>query len=754
MAATNAKVEIFYIGSGDPVTGAGHDITSDVYTRDPIVVTRGRPDESSQVPPSRCTLTIDNRTGKYSPRNPSSTLYGLIGRNTPIRVSVTSLPVTGGLYRFYGEIEAWPQSWTVDGKDAWTSITANGMLRRLNAPGTTKPALSALRRTLSASTYSGLLGWWSFENVNATATSVPSELTGGTAMTITDAAVTRSTNDTLPGSDAVPMTTLGTGAAVGATNYGTGPIPGTTPLLTSSGNSWSMLFWSRSILVQDQPSSTTVSVTVKISGSAQIDKWFFSVRYNNNAVAARVEVSAFAVDSSGTLVSAVSLPSTVNMSYVDAWRALRVNVDLSGSDHRLRLWLDEVLVGTVTAASNTPGQPSGVYVQTQVTTSPVPLSFGQLLFSGGTGSDIIDDNAATLVSAGAGYTGDTAVDRISRLCVEEGIPVTITGNTANSELVGVQRVAPVLDLIQDAVDVDGGLFYEPRDSLGLAYLVQYNLYNQDPVLTLNYSAGSEVAPPLEPVEDSDQTANDVTVTREAGASARVVQETGTLNVAEPPTGVGRYRKDVTLVLADDDQCLQQAAWIKHLGTWDEARYPVVNMDLTAMAAAGKTSLVNSAADLDVGDRFSITNPPSWLPPDSIVGLAQGFTEELGSHTWTISINATPALPYDVLELETDVTNNLSRIPAATGATTLNEALDTTETGVDIISTSVRWIDSATYASQFPFDIIVGGERMRVTACTGTTLTQTFTVTRSINGIVKSHAIGTAVQLFRPPVLAR
>jgi hypothetical protein len=242
--------------------------------------------------------------------------------------------------------------------------------------------------------------------------------------------------------------------------------------------------------------------------------------------------------------------------------------------------------------------------------------------------------------------------------------------------------------------------------------------NQASTLDLDYAAGGEVAPPLEPVEDTDSVGNDITVTRLNGGFARAVKETGTLNVQEPgtdPDGVGRYKRDITLVLADDAQCLQQAAWLRHLGTWDAARFPVVQLDLTAVAVDGKDSLVTDAASLDVGDRFSIANPPAWLPPDSIEQRAQGFTEVLASHHWTIQVNATPAGPDDVFQVETDTTSNLSRIPAALGATTLIETLDSTETGVDIISATVGWIDSATYSAQFPFDVLIGGERMRVTA---------------------------------------
>ncbi|HEX2657862.1 MAG TPA: hypothetical protein VHU40_06305, partial [Polyangia bacterium] len=64
------------------------EVTSNVYARDQIRIGRGRSDEAQQVDTTRCQLTLDNRSGDYSPRNPEGAHYGLIGRNTPIRVSV------------------------------------------------------------------------------------------------------------------------------------------------------------------------------------------------------------------------------------------------------------------------------------------------------------------------------------------------------------------------------------------------------------------------------------------------------------------------------------------------------------------------------------------------------------------------------------------------------------------------------------------------------------------------------------------
>ncbi|MBA4865906.1 hypothetical protein H1V43_32095 [Streptomyces sp. PSKA54] len=66
------------------------DVTSDVRAADQIRIARGRSDEGSQVDTTRCSFTLDNNSGKYSPRNPTGAYYGSIGRNTPCRISVTT----------------------------------------------------------------------------------------------------------------------------------------------------------------------------------------------------------------------------------------------------------------------------------------------------------------------------------------------------------------------------------------------------------------------------------------------------------------------------------------------------------------------------------------------------------------------------------------------------------------------------------------------------------------------------------------
>jgi len=763
VAATNPTVELYY-------SGAWHDITSDVLTRDSITITRGRPDESSRIPPSTLQLTIKNTGGTYSPRNPMSPLYGLIGRNTPIRVSVASPAVSGAAYRFCGEVESWPQRWSVDGNDVWAPITANGIMRRLNAPGTTKPAWSALRRAmLVGDMATGLVAYWPMEGdlVGVGTTPAGSYVGDDVALGVENAPLgAASAVD-----DIVPER-VGFGFSFTSFPPGNITLPVTVHTLTTTEI---LTYWHRSSPwdAGARPSGYTwdsfvvyhaVEFDSSSIGKAAIFVTDLSPQIYGPNRYGLVQVSFY--DSAGTFVgvtlnSRTGTPGDTTFQPSDgAWHEIQIRLTQVGSDVEGKLYCDGVLLDTQTMSSKTLGRTTfirpgsnGQWVDTAsgtVKSTRVPYSICHVSVHNST-------SAGQAYTAGIGHTGEAAAERIERLCGEEEIPLTILGDSAESEPVGIQRVATFLELLNDAADADDGILFEPRDDLGLAYRVHADLYNQAPVLELDYAAGSEVAPPLEPVEDTDVTANDVTVSRFEGGSARAVKETGTLNVQEPtadPDGVGRYAKDVELVLASDDRCIQQASWRRHLGTWDESRYPIVNLDLTAMEQAAKTALAADVVSLDVGDRFAITNVPSWLPPDDIEQHAQGFTEVLGSHRWTIAVNATPARPYDVFVAETDTTGNLSRIPAADGASTTNEALDATETGVDIISTTVRWIDSTNYASQFPFDITVGGERMRVTACSGTGLTQTFTVTRSINGVVKSHASGATVQLYRPPVIAR
>lgn len=63
-----------------------NEVSDQVRERDPITIRWGKQDETSAPVPSQLNLTLDNRAQLWDPDDPMSTVYGSIGRNTPIQV--------------------------------------------------------------------------------------------------------------------------------------------------------------------------------------------------------------------------------------------------------------------------------------------------------------------------------------------------------------------------------------------------------------------------------------------------------------------------------------------------------------------------------------------------------------------------------------------------------------------------------------------------------------------------------------------
>lgn len=82
------------------LSGVWTDISTYVYQRAPVQITRGHPDESGTINPTVASMTLDNRGGRFSPRNPAGPYYGALTRNTQMRLS---LPEGGTYLRMEGD---------------------------------------------------------------------------------------------------------------------------------------------------------------------------------------------------------------------------------------------------------------------------------------------------------------------------------------------------------------------------------------------------------------------------------------------------------------------------------------------------------------------------------------------------------------------------------------------------------------------------------------------------------------------------
>ena len=609
--------------------------------------------------------------------------------------------------RFSGEVAKWPQAWNRPGTDVYTPVEAAGIMRRLGQG--TSPLKSALHRAIVDSDPAA---YWVLDDGKDSTEGAPTvgDHPLRTSLGLTEYAQVQpaswletlprfSSSGSLKGRVSMPGFTdeYGIGSIVlpGETNYD--------PFLAAF----------------HQESTGWMNMGLFVESSTLIRSYW-----------------TFHPDSGGT--TGADFDWTMPADFLDGqphWWELRLSQ--SGANIVHEVYVDGVAlslaVGTGVVSSHTLAGPYLAFV------------------GGGTDGDTLghlalwDSHAAMdgIADAAFGYPGETAGNRISRICGEEGVAFTSTGDLDETAAMGPQRIDTFLDLLRECAEADQGVLYEPRDSLGLAYRTRVDMTNQAAVLELDYTAGVFGSLP-EPVDDDQGTRNDVTVKRPDGSSARAVLTEGALSVQAPPDGVGTYDTSVEVNVVGDGFLPNQASWRLALGTVDEARYPKLHLNLTAPAFTGDATLTADAAAVDIGDRVTIDNPPAWLPPDLISVLAQGFTETLGNNEWHIEVNASPESPWQVGEYEA-AEGGTYRYDTA-GSSVYDGMITGTETSFAVaVDIGPLWtVDD----DEFPFDINAGGIRLTVTDIAGATSPQTFTVVQApVNGINKVLPAGTPVSLW-------
>lgn len=122
--------------------GTWTDVTSDVQYEEGISIQRGTSSQGGQVNPSVASFRLDNRSGNYSIKNPVSPYYGLIGYNTPCRISKTTGDIcyqTPG-YDNYSGTEAQTVSRVKTSSTSSLNITGDIDIRAYVEPETWKQA--------------------------------------------------------------------------------------------------------------------------------------------------------------------------------------------------------------------------------------------------------------------------------------------------------------------------------------------------------------------------------------------------------------------------------------------------------------------------------------------------------------------------------------------------------------------------------------------------------------------------------------
>lgn len=684
------KVELF-------IGGAWTDVTPDLGD-DGLTLTRGREDGDGQPGPSRMTLRLRSAAGKYSPRNPASPYFGLIGRNTAVRVSTQ--PTAGGtvFYRFWGEVTQWPQSWTKKGEPSVTvNLECSGVLRRLVQGAT--PLRSVLYRAIT-NVGTNLVAYWPLED-------------GSDAVTLAAAVGNR------------PITPTGSPSIAAYSGFAASrPIPtlqdgrlvAKVPRYTPAATPVAQIRWIGYI-----PAATpagTVLLRAKCSGTLN----YVELQYE---AAGSFFINGIRDDGTSAGSASGWLGNSGN-------KKQRVSLEMTQSGANISVTLSRLEVGQSAGVTNTGSFATATLgVITELDFNPTSAAAGDVAIGHVSVEKAITSLFTVSSQQLAGWRGERAHDRIVRLALENGIVATPEVLTAADVTpLGAQGSDELVALMREAADADGGILYEPRSSDDLAYRSLESMYSQAPTATIPYT--DNLLLPFEPVDDDQATRNVVTATRAGGTSSTWTQTTGPLGTA----AVGVYDDEQTLSLSTDAQCAPQASWRAHMGTHDEARWPTVGLDLAHPTFRGNTGLRDAVLGLDLGDLLRVTDLPPWLPPQSVEAIVQGYTETITPHSWKVEYRCTPARPLRVAKWGTagDRYSGDGTVLAADITTTSAATFTVTPPA------GVTW----THADG-DYDVVIGGEEMTVTDVVG----NLFTVTRAVNGVAKTHLAGSAVVLADP-----
>lgn len=610
--------------------------------------------------------------------------------------------ITKQNYRFVGEIASWPQAWDKTGNDRYVSITAAGTLRRISQG--TSPLKSTLYRGLS--NRSEVVAYWPCED-GRDAEFISSGLTDGLPMFITAGAPDFAANSDFNCSEPLPQLKLSS--------------------------------WTGNVI--DYPAT------------GQVHLWF--LMHIGTAVGSEQAIARIWCTGATAIIWQINVDTAGNMRLIGVNSAISLIAD-SGyigfdiNDRLVRVSLElrqnGANVDWVLLVLEV-GQTNGTFLNGTLNSATlgkcgrVDINQGNAFDDTTIGHISVNKTVIGVFDLGAelnAYSGEVAADRFLRLCGEESIIANVIGDSNDTLAMGPQLPKNLDDLLRECETADGGILYEPRGFLGLSYRTRNSIYSQDVIgnntLALSYSGGQ--LSKFEPVDDDQRTKNDVTANKVNGGIARRTLDDGS---ALAIGTIGRYNTSVDVNVETNGILPDIANWNLTLGTVDAARYPNIGIQLERQQFASNAALTADARALDVGDFISVSGLPSWLPPDDVTLIAQGFTEELHNFSNTIVVNCAPAAPWQAA-----IYNSTSSRYSSQGSYLTND-VTTNQTSMSITTpTGPVWSD----ADQ-PFDVRIEGEQLRVSAITGTSSPQTFTVARSINGVSQAHNKGTEVSLYRP-----
>lgn len=655
--------------------------------------------------------------------------------------------------RFVGEISEFPVEWAKRGSNAWTAINSAGVSRRL-ASANQESAGSAIYESFVRNR--NVVAYWPMED-GENATSFGSGL-GGTTMGFApggasgNARPLLAASSELPGSKPMPTFTQAGGIGV-VPSYGLKP----------GGSGEEVSF---GCIVGFNPAGSAVGANImraEFTGGSLtgvLVEWTSNTTYTLKADFSDGTASSsnlFTVPSPGWSDTARNIKKWYmayfqlkqNGAAVDGFFAF-TQIDPSDG-----VTAPSTQVQSLNFASKTLGKVRRLLIGVEATTGNTLHSFAPVFghafvanaFNPFQGADPYTASSAWALTA---WNGQKVSDQLYRLAADNNTLIGVRHNDTDAVL-GYQQIDTVYAQLRDAAHT--GLGGQLSDAAGYAgYVWADRIYkeNSPPRLTFVYGNGV-LQEPLLPIDDDLLTRNDITASRRGGGSSRVVKTTGSLSVLKPPLGVGRYVDQQEFSLQLDSQADDFAGWLLNAGTVDEPRWPQIAFNL---AHPNNASKIDTMKYFAIGDSIRITGMPVWVAPGAQGAGAtdlkvNGYTEFIGFETWLVTMNCSSTTPFFSAIVEPSgaaSTAGADRV-GDDGFSSLVSSVTSSATSLSVATSSgALW---TTAAGDLSLRIFVAGEEMSVTALTGATSPQTFTVTRSVNGVSKAQSAGAVVTTPAP-----
>lgn len=640
-------------------------VAEDKVFADTVTITRGQAAEGSAFRPCTITGQLDNATDKYRVSNPESPLYGLAGRNTPVRVRVAD--------SVRGTAEA--SSWMCDQTDdfrrtpprgkAWTDVKAGGLLQRIGQ--WTEPLRSPLTQ-YDIDEVDGLAGYWPMEDARGT-TKAWTPVTGADNTRLFG--VNFASQRRLPGS--------GPQADV--------DLAGDPTFVFTGGTVDSVAGWSYSIV--------TYMTTL---GSSFYTPLYVRLR---NGYTVSLSLDFTGTDSTVILVSdetgstVTSATNTVAITFAGRWVMLGLQATESGGTVTINAYYRDMQSATpVTYVPSTTY--SGVTSSldfAQANALPDGSTIGHVIGTVGTTTYLFNNDR---LDAALGWPDDTTADRFERLMDLKGLDYTIIGVAADSHPMGPMGVATLADHLKEIITTEDGLIYDDIDDIALVFLLRPARYNQTPALSLHPADFRSL--PKE-ITDDLGTHNLITASQRDGGDYTVEDSTTTMGTQPPPAGVGEAKQTVDVNVADEtSQLPQQANWWLKRGTVALPRFPTVTLDLNAMP-----HLVAGAEAVDVGSVLEIAEMREY----TIRLYVLGIKETIGTHTRTIVFTCAPDQQFQTGTYEGD-SEYTPRYDLAT--CTLNGIHSPTATTLTFTLT-----DDEQWSTVDTYELLISGELIGIPA---------------------------------------